>query len=564
MTSLRVILTELFAHDRRMALAGVVLGAVTVLAGMALLGLSGWFISATAIAGLSMATAVVFDVFSPSAGIRLLALGRTFGRYGERLTTHDATLGMVARLREKLFRGWATPQAARHLLMRPARLLFRLTADAEALEAVYLRLLVPLVAASCAVVVASVALGLVSVWLGLFVFGTLAGVGAGALVVCYRYAVKPARRLGHALEALRARVIDLVAGQSELAMRGELANQAVKVMAAQHRLVAAENALQAQEARVGAVFTFASSVLLAGVLLGVAALHSQGGVSVPVAALAVLVVLAAFEPFAALRRGVVELGRTLVAVRRLAPRLEGGVVSPPSPRPSPPRGRGGVPPCPDDDIRVEHASVAGRLRDVSLVVKAGEKVALVGASGAGKSSLLALLAGEVDAEAGGIKVGECCLMTQNSELFQDTLRRNLQLADPSADDSGLWEALGQAGLAVDLRNSQRGLDTLLGEGGLGLSQGQARRLALARLILRGAPVWLLDEPTESVDAATANDILNRLAALVTGRTLIVATHMRREAELCDRIITLEGGRIMDEAMRGSGGFDAALAMLKND
>ena len=123
----------LFLTERRAALlAGALLAAATVLAGIALLGLSGWFITATAIAGLSSATAFAFDVFAPAAAIRFLALARTAARYGERLTTHDATLGVLAGLRVEVFRNWAQPQAAQRLLKRPARLLFRLTADIDA------------------------------------------------------------------------------------------------------------------------------------------------------------------------------------------------------------------------------------------------------------------------------------------------------------------------------------------------------------------------------------------------------------------------------------------------
>ena len=143
---------------------GAVLAVLTVLMGMGLLGLSGWFITATALAGLNPTTAILFDVFMPSAGIRLLALGRTLSRYGERLVTHDATLAVVAGLREQLFRGWAQPEAARQLLLRPARLLFRLTVDMDALEAVYLRLLVPLAAALGAVLLAAVVLGSLQWW----------------------------------------------------------------------------------------------------------------------------------------------------------------------------------------------------------------------------------------------------------------------------------------------------------------------------------------------------------------------------------------------------------------
>ncbi|MDO4592948.1 MAG: ABC transporter ATP-binding protein, partial [Comamonadaceae bacterium] len=143
---------------RRWWLGGVIMATLTVVMGMALLGLSGWFIAATAIAGLLPATALVFDVFMPSAGIRLLAMGRTASRYGERLVTHEATLAVLAALREKLFVGWAQPGAARQLQLRPVRLLQRLTADVDALDSLYLRLIVPVVAAAGAALLAAVVL----------------------------------------------------------------------------------------------------------------------------------------------------------------------------------------------------------------------------------------------------------------------------------------------------------------------------------------------------------------------------------------------------------------------
>ena len=152
---------------RRLWLGGALLALLTVLMGMALLGLSGWFITATALAGLLPATAIVFDVFMPSAGIRLLALGRTGTRYAERLVTHDATLAVLAALRERLLRSWATPAAALSLRLRPARLLQRLTADVDALDSLYLRLFVPLLAATGATLVAALALGGMRMWLGL-------------------------------------------------------------------------------------------------------------------------------------------------------------------------------------------------------------------------------------------------------------------------------------------------------------------------------------------------------------------------------------------------------------
>jgi ATP-binding cassette subfamily C protein CydC len=109
-----------------------------------------------------------------------------------------------------------------------------------------------------------------------------------------------------------------------------------------------------------------------------------------------------------------------------------------------------------------------------------------------------------------------------------------------------------------------GLDTRLGEGGLGLSGGQSRRLALARLLLRPVPLWLLDEPTEALDAATAHDVLHRLAQHAGSRTLLIATHLRREAALADRLVCMRQGRIVADLRRGSEAFGAALRSLRPD
>ncbi|HVR54540.1 MAG TPA: ATP-binding cassette domain-containing protein, partial [Pseudorhodoferax sp.] len=191
-------------------------------------------------------------------------------------------------------------------------------------------------------------------------------------------------------------------------------------------------------------------------------------------------------------------------------------------------------------------------------------------SGAGKSTLLALAAGELLPLAGQVAVGPACLMTQRSELFADSLRENLLLARPAADDAALWQALQAAGLDAFVRGLPAGLDTRLGEGGLGLSGGQARRLALARLLLRDAPLWLLDEPTEAVDAATARDVLARLAMAATGatgaggRSLLLATHLRREAALADRLVLLAQGRIAADLRRGDPAFERLLMQLRPD
>ena len=555
----RPILALFHAERRTLLLVGALLAALTVLAGIALLGVSGWFITATAIAGLSSATAIAFDVFAPAAAIRLLAILRTAARYGERLTTHDATLGVLAGLRVQLFRAWSRPRAARLLVRRPARLLYRLTADIDALDSLYLRVLVPAAVAFLTALTVTVVLGIMNPLLGLMAGAWLLLAGLGTPLIAARYARSPSKRRAHALEALRSRTIDLVAGQTDLLMTGRLAAQRQAIARADRRLAKAENRLNWIEVFAGASLGSASAILLGGTLIGVAMLAEDGTISAPVAALGILVALAALEPFAALRRGAVELGRTVLAARRIGPNLA---------LPSPPPARKAIP----QGITVHLANVSVRhdgaaraiLRGVSFGLREGERVALIGKSGAGKSTLLALLAGELTAEDGEVATGQSALLTQRSELFQDSLRDNLKLAAPLADDPELHCALEKAGLGAFVSSLPSGLDTRLGEGGLGLSGGQARRLALARLLLRNAPLLLLDEPTEGLDGNTARDVLQRVAATMDGRAVVIATHIRREAELADRLIILEHGRIAAAPRRGQKEFDTALAALRPD
>ncbi|TBD73778.1 amino acid ABC transporter ATP-binding/permease protein [Rhizobium ruizarguesonis] len=556
---LKPILRLFLAERRRALLLGAGLSAATVTAGIALLGLSGWFITATSLAGLSAAAAITFDVFAPSAGIRLLAIVRTAARYGERLATHDATLSVLAALRERLFRGFAEPGAARTLLHRPAKLLFRLTADIDALDSLYLRILVPAAVAIGAALAASVVLGLMHPLFGLCFGLFLAGAGLALPLIAGRAARKHARRRAHGIEALRSRAIDLVAGQTDLLMAGRLAAQTGIIAAADAYSARADDRLNRVETGLTFGFGLVSTLLLTASLLAVAALAETKVITAPVAALGLLVAFAAVEPFTALRRGALELGRTLLAARRIAPRLAVAAAPEPLAVPLP----GGVFSLAKVSAFHENSTVPA-LEDIELTLQPGERLAVIGSSGAGKSSLLALLSGELPARRGSVAAMTATLLTQRTELFEDSLRGNLLLANPDANEARLREALAAAGLLTDVEAMPGGIDARLGEGGLGLSGGQSRRLALARLFLRDTPLWLLDEPTEGLDGVTARDVLARLSAMAAGRSLVIATHIRREAAIADRIAVIEGGRITEISRRGEAAFERALDRLRPD
>lgn len=538
---------------------GALLAALTALFGLGLLALSGWFVAATALAGLSLATAMAFDVFAPGAGIRLLSFLRAAGRYGERVVLHDATLGVLAEMRARVFRSHAAPSAAGALMKRPSAALFQIGADVEALEGLHARVLAPAAAAVAAAGFLAVLLGLIDWRLGAAAGGALLLAGFALAVRSAKAAEPWGRRKAAALAALRDRTADLVKGRADLLMAGRMAAQEAATLAAQDRLAAADEELNRIERRMGLGLGIATALILAGVLLAAAALAERGVIGAPGAALAVLAAIGAAEPFGLLRRGSAELGRMAGAARRIGPRL-----APPEPEPA------AAKPPPGIALRLTGASArppgASRLTllPMDLTIREGERVAVIGPSGAGKSTLLSLLAGEIAPESGVVERLPAGRLTQRADLFQESLGEALRLGAPQATDDELREALRAAGLGAFAES----LKTKLGEGGLGLSGGQARRLALARLLLRPAPVLLLDEPTEALDGPTGREILTRLKARLTehhgGRTLVVATHLRREAELADRLIVMTGGAAIADLRREEAGFSAALLALRGD
>lgn len=556
---------KVFFHDQAFKLwLGIIMAAITTVCGLMLLGVSGWFITATYIVGFDYLAAGLFNVITPSAVIRFLSLARTAARYGERLATHDAALNVLASLREKLFRGWAKPDTARSLIKRPAQLLFRLTADIDALDSLYLRVIVPFAAALIALILVAIAYSvMISSILAIALIVWLVVMGMGVPILIALQSQRSSRRKAYAAEALRARVIDMTAGQIELLMAGQMCSQTQSILKADAYLNQADDQVNRLEVLISFVHGLASAFAMAGLLLVCATLNESAVIAAPIAAFALLVLLAVFEPFTALRRGAVEFGRTLLSIKRLAPCLDDETKTP-------------EPLVPQHMVELESQGIVLQVSDVSfaypqtdrkvldhisLELKQGERIALIGSSGSGKSTLMALIAGELLPDQGEIYCAEHCILTQRTELFKDTIRGNLLLANPNATDEMLWQALEDAGLSTFIRQFPLELDTWLGEGGQGLSGGQARRLALARLLLRNASIWLLDEPTEGLDQQTAQDVLSRISIRNQHQSMLIATHIRREAEIADKIICIDEGQSIRVYQQGELGFQSALSQL---
>ncbi|SEM26342.1 thiol reductant ABC exporter subunit CydC [Halomonas caseinilytica] len=537
-------LSPWFVHlgrRRGRLLTGAALMLLALVAALGLLALSGWFITATALTGLVLASggAAMLDVYVPGGGIRAFALTRTVARYLERLYNHDTVLRLLADLRGHMFAVLADLDAARLSRRRASDWLNRLTADIDTLDSLFLRLLAPALVALLAILGLSAFLALWAPSVGL-----ATGVMLG-LIWCWltlgqaRLGLAASRRRVTELERLRGRVIEHLSGMAELESHGALPEQ-------RRRLDTIEARLRDDQRRLGRLSALGTA--LAGLTVGLtwvlalwlgAQLWASEALSGPLMVMMPLAVLAMSEALMALPMAFTQFGATQAAAERLNA-LEA------SRRPTKTLPDGHLPSAGPLSVDLERiglrypGALTATLDDFSLHLAPGERLALCGPSGVGKSSVAALIAGQLVPDSGCVRLGgvdiehaegqalrrRLAMLTQGSELFDDSLAANLRLGDPAASDEYLWRLLDDVELGEWARTLPRGLETRVGEGGRRLSGGQARRLALARLMLRDPGLVILDEPFTGLDAGTARRLAERLDAWLADRTVIYLSHRR--------------------------------------
>jgi len=223
-------------------------------------------------------------------------------------------------------------------------------------------------------------------------------------------------------------------------------------------------------------------------------------------------------------------------------------------------------------LSVSHPGRGAVLDRVEAILPAGSITAVAAPSGAGKTTLLRCIAGLLTPDAGEVRLldphtgvattpapGTAGWIGQRTVILPGTLADNIALGDATATRGRLEQAAAEAGLAEVVASLPDGLDTVVGEGGWGLSAGQARRVALARAVLRDAPLWVLDEPTAHLDAATEARLLDTLLAASAGRTVVVATHSPALLARADRVLRIEHGTLRaDDAVGEPAGDRAGL------
>jgi len=544
----------LYKRHKWMLTLGVVLAILTLLASIGLLTLSGWFLSASAVAG--FAGLYSFNYMLPAAGVRGTAIARTAGRYFERLVSHDATFRVLQHLRIFTFSKLLPLSPAGLARFRQGDLLNRVVADVDTLDHLYLRVISPLVGAFVVIVVVTLGLCMLDVPLAL----TLGGIMLLTLLLLPPLFYRAGKATGEKLTRLRGdyrqQLTSWLQGQAELTIfgasrryRARMESTELSWHEAQRRQSELTALSQALMLLIGGFAVIAMLWMAAGGVGG----NNQPGALI---ALFVFCALAAFEALAPVTGAFQHLGQVIASAVRITQIVEQ------TPEVQFKQDHSVVP----DSIAVQLTEVTfayegqtqNALDGINLTVQAGQHVAILGRTGCGKSTLLQLLTRAWDPRQGQILFNTTPLTDFNEQtlrkivsvvpqrvhLFSATLRDNLLLASPTASDEALCAVLEQVGLHKLLEDD--GLNAWLGEGGRQLSGGELRRLAVARALLHDAPFMLLDEPTEGLDATTESQILDLLAQTMKNKTVLMVTHRLRGLANFDQIIVMDNGQIIEQ------------------
>ncbi|EDP8670730.1 cysteine/glutathione ABC transporter ATP-binding protein/permease CydC [Salmonella bongori] len=557
----------LYKRHKWMLTLGIALAILTLLASIGLLTLSGWFLSASAIAG--FAGIYSFNYMLPAAGVRGAAITRTAGRYFERLVSHDATFRVLQHLRIYTFSKLLPLSPAGLARYQQGELLNRIVADVDTLDHLYLRVISPLVGAFVVIMIVTLGLSALDFTLAI----TLGGIMLLTLFIMppvfYRAGKNTGQNLTHLRGQYRQQLTSWLQGQAELTIFGASKRYRAQMEATElqwHEAQRRQSELTALSQALMLLIGALAVMLMLWMASGGVGGNTQPGALI---ALFVFCALAAFEALAPVTGAFQHLGQVIASALRITELTEQ------KPEVTFPQTESTAP----EKVTLTLRDVSFRYPDqpinalsaLSLQATPGEHIAILGRTGCGKSTLLQLLTRARDPQQGEILLNDhplsslsepalrrtISVVPQRVHLFSATLRDNLLLASPNASDDILSDMLRRVGLEKLLEDG--GLNSWLGEGGRQLSGGELRRLAIARALLHDAPLMLLDEPTEGLDATTESEMLELLADVMREKTVLMVTHRLRGLARFDQIIVMDDGRIIErgthaELLAGQGRY----------
>lgn len=530
-----------------MALSAL-LGFVTIGSSIGLMTTAAWII-ATAALHPSVAELQIAIV-----GVRFFGITRGVFRYLERYVSHQTTFRLLARLRVWFYQRIEPLAPARLMQYRSGDLLSRMVADIDTLENFYLRVIAPpavalMIALTVWIFLASLDSQIAGV---LLLFLALAGLGVPILV---RWLSRT--DLITARADLNVALVDGIQGMADLVAYGQAERQSARVDTLSRRMASAQRRTAFTGAlHTGLVSLLMSLAVLAVLVIAIPLVHA-GQLEGVMLAVLVLAAITSFEAVLPLPLAMQHLSSNLEAARRLFEIIDArpDVHDPATPRPLPEQYDLEL--C---DVRFRYNPQEPPVLDgISFSLPHRGKLAIVGASGAGKSTLVNLLLRFWDYDQGEIRLGghDLCayhqeqvrsligVVAQSTYLFNGTIRDNLLLANPTAAEDDLVRAARLAQIHDFITALPQGYNTWIGEQGLRLSGGERQRLAIARVLLKNAPILILDEPTANLDPVTEREMMQAVLAAAADRTTLMITHRLVGLERFDVILVLQAGKIIE-------------------
>lgn len=551
MNDLKEILFEFTRFKGRVSLS-LFLGIMTVVTGVGLIAASGYLISWAAL------RPPVLDLILVLVAVRFFGISRAAFRYAERLFSHDLTFRILKNLRVHFYQKVEPLLPAKAIRFKSADLLTRFSDDVDQLQEFYLKTVSPTVIALFFITVTAIVLSIYSVTLSVIVF-ILMMVNAAFMPFLVRYkAGQSAHELSVSSASLGQYMSDHIRGSADLMFSGNYSGWLKRGEEVIDELS------EVQKTRAGAfsmesgLFTLLSHASIPVSFLILLPLVVDGTISGLVMTAIILGLFSVFESLEPMGNALQHFYESKEAASRLneVTRDEGQ--------------------C-SDELKIswfnpKHYSV--RFEDVlfgyhsspvlngfSLEIQQGEHVILKGASGCGKSTAAHLLVKWFEPWGGKIMIGDLnigdfsgkevrkwiSVVSQNTRLFNTSLRNNLKIARPDATDEELFKALGRVGFGEALKRLPDGLSTQVGELGLRLSGGERQRVSLARALLKDAPIWILDEPLSSLDRRMADEIMLTLNELIKKKTVLHITHQNVGSIQADKVFWMEEGEVLGEA-----------------
>ena len=536
----------------RWLLLAVGLGSLTIASSIALLATSAYLISAAALHP-SIAELQVAIV-----GVRFFGLSRGVFRYLERLSSHETTFRLLGRLRVWFYDAIEPLAPARLGGERSGDLLSRFLADIETLENFYVRVLAPPLVGLVVIIGSGLFMAGFDVRLSAVLLATLLLVGVGLTWLSLALGRQPGQVLVDAKANLQADLVDTLQGLPDLLIYDGLPAHFERIQTSQSALQHAQHRMAAISALQNALNQLLTGlgtwlVLVLGILL-----VSSGKLPGVYLAVIVLAAMASFEAVQGLPLAAQYLESNLQAARRLFAMADTPAAVMDAPGSMAASGLTHLSVKNLSFNYPENLTSSPTLTDIQLDLPPGKHIAIVGASGSGKSTLFQLLLRFWEMDAGQITLGgqdvrqltqesvrHCfSVMPQNNYLFNTSLRENLLVANPAADPQQIELALNSVCLDELVSSLPLGLETLVGERGLQLSGGERQRLGLARLLLKPARIYLLDEPTAQMDTRLEARIIRNLQTTLGSDSLLWITQRLVGLEWMDEILVMQAGYVL--------------------